>query len=83
MKGTMEPSDKLRRCFIETFVLDPDFDVESLQYQGIEAWDSVGHMQLIAALETTFDIMIDTQDVLDMNSFNKAKEIVRKHGVGI
>jgi acyl carrier protein len=79
----MEPSDKLRRCFIETFELEPDVDVESLHYQGIEAWDSVGHMQLIAALETTFDIMIDTQDVLDMNSFNKAKAILRKHEVSI
>lgn len=79
----MEPSDKLRRCFIETFELEPDLDVEGLQYQGIAGWDSVGHMQLIAALETTFDIMIDTQDVLDMNSFQKAKEILRKHGVNI
>jgi hypothetical protein len=38
---------------------------------------------LIAALETTFDIIIDTQDVLDMNSFNMAKEILRKHDVSI
>jgi len=83
MKGPMEPLDKLRGCFIQTFELEPGFDVEGLQYQGIDAWDSVGHMQLIAALETTFDIMIDTQDVLDMSSFNKAKDIVRKHGVGI
>jgi acyl carrier protein len=79
----MDPSDRLRSCFIETFGLGGDADVEALRYQGVAGWDSVGHMQLIAALETTFDIMIDTQDVLDMNSFIKAKEILRKHGVSI
>jgi acyl carrier protein len=79
----MDPSDRLRSCFIETFELAPDVDVEALHYQGIDGWDSVGHMKLIAALETTFDIIIDTQDVLDMNSFNMAKEILRKHDVSI
>jgi acyl carrier protein len=79
----MDPSNKLRNCFVETFDLGADVDVEALHYQGIEAWDSVGHMQLIAALESAFDIMIDTQDVLDMNSFSMAKEILRKHDVKI
>jgi acyl carrier protein len=79
----MDSSDKLRTCFIETFGLEADVDVEALRYQGIKGWDSVGHMQLIAALESTFDIIIDVQDVLDMNSFGKAKEILRKHDVGI
>jgi acyl carrier protein len=79
----MDSFERLRTCFIETFDLDADVDIEALQYQGIEAWDSVGHMKLVAALESGFDIMIDTQDVLDMNSFSKAKEILRKHDVNI
>ena len=79
----MDSLARLRDCFVETFELETSVDVEALKYQGIGAWDSVGHMKLIAALESTFDIMIDTQDVLDMNSFQKAKEILRKHGVSI
>lgn len=77
----MSGLDTLKNCFIETFELQPGAEVENLQYQGIPAWDSVGHMQLIAALESAFDIMLDTQDVLDMSSFEKAKEIVGKYGV--
>ncbi|MGE5516869.1 MAG: acyl carrier protein [Bacteroidota bacterium] len=77
----MSGLDTLKNCFTETFDIQPGAEVESLQYQGIPAWDSVGHMQLIAALESAFDIMLDTQDVLDMSSFDKAKEIVEKYGV--
>ncbi|HYG87175.1 MAG TPA: acyl carrier protein [Azospirillum sp.] len=77
----MDAREALKACFVDTFQLDAETNVETLEYQSIGAWDSVGHMQLIAALETTFDIMIDTQDVLDMSSFGKAVEIMRKYDV--
>ena len=48
-------------------------------YATIPQWDSVAHMSLIAAIEEGFDIMIDAEDVIDMNSFAKAKKIVAKH----
>ena len=52
-----------------------------LQYQGVELWDSVGHMSLVAALEDEFDIMIDTDDIIDLSSYEKGKAILAKYGV--
>ena len=52
--------------------------LEGLEYQAIGSWDSVGHMGLIAALEDTFDIMMDTEDIIDLNSYEKGKEILSK-----
>lgn len=79
----MPALDSLKSCFVETFALDADTDPTALKYQGIPAWDSVGHMQLIAAIETAFDIMLDTDEVLAMSDFAKAVEIVGKHGIAI
>ena len=50
-----------------------------LKYQGVANWDSVGHMGLVAALEDAFDIMMDTDDIIDMNSYEKGKEILTKN----
>ena len=50
-----------------------------LKYQGVANWDSVGHMGLVAALEDAFDIMMDTDDIIDMNSYEKGKEILMKN----
>ena len=47
-----------------------------LEYQGIQAWDSVGHMGLVAELEEAFDIMMDTDDIIDFSSYEKGKEIL-------
>ena len=44
-------------------------------------WDSVGHMTLVAALEDAFDIMIDMDDIIDLSSFEKGKEILKKYDV--
>lgn len=75
--------DRLRDVFRKALELPADAEVESLRYRGIEAWDSLAHMSLIAALEDEFDIMIDTDDVIDMSSFGKAREILARHGVEI
>ena len=70
---------------IETFVLalgiDESFISDSLEYNTIPQWDSVGHMALIAGLEDVFDIMFDTDDIIDMSSIAKAKEILAKYDV--
>lgn len=50
-----------------------------MKYQDIEAWDSVGHMSLIAAIEEAFDIMMDTDDIIDLSSYEKGKEILESN----
>ena len=38
-------------------------------------------MILISELENTFDVMLDTDDIIDMSSVGKAKEILTKYDV--
>lgn len=62
-------------AFIETFGVTNE-QLAGLKYQDVETWDSVGHMSLIAALEEAFDIMMDTDDIIDFSSYEKGKEIL-------
>jgi acyl carrier protein len=76
-----ENQDKLRAAFAESLMIDGSLVVDSLKYRDIPQWDSVAHMALVAALEDKFDVMIDTEEVIDLSSVAKAKEILGKHGV--
>ena len=76
----MKNIEKLTNVFVETFGIDAS-KTAGLQYQGIEAWDSVGHMSLVAAIEDAFDIQMDTDDIIDMSSFEKAQEILKKYDI--
>ena len=71
----MENAEKYANVFIETFGID-EKELGALEYQGITGWDSVGHMGLIAKLEESFDIMFDSEDIIDFSSFEKGKKIL-------
>jgi len=75
--------ERLKAAFVEGLGIPRDSDFESLSYRGVPEWDSVAHMQLVNQIELAFDIMLETDDVLDMSSFAKATEILKKHGVAL
>jgi acyl carrier protein len=72
--------EKYTQAFTEAFSVSAD-EVGKLEYQAIQEWDSVGHMGLIAALEDAFEIMLDTDDIIDFSSYEKGKEILAKYDV--
>jgi len=74
--------EKYNNAFVETFEIDKE-QLNGLKYQDIAAWDSVGHMQLIASLEEAYDIMMDTDDIIDFNSYEKGKELLSKEEYGV
>lgn len=76
----MNNLEKYVKVFVETFSVSKE-EAQKLEYQGITEWDSVGHMGLIAAIEDAFDIMMDTDDIIDFSSFEKGKEILAKYDV--
>ena len=70
---------RLIQVFRETLDLAPDIEVESLKYRDLPAWNSVGHMQLVAAIESAFDLMLDTEEIIAMSSFAEAERTVDRH----
>ena len=77
----MNSTEKLKGAFAEGLGLDGIADYDHLAYGSTAGWDSVAHMAVIARIEAAFDIMLSTDDVIDMSSFGKAKQIVAKYGV--
>ncbi len=78
----MNNLEKYNEAFTTTFEITEE-QLAGLKYQDIQAWDSVGHMSLIAALEDAFDIMMETDDIIDFSSYEKGKEILAKDDYGV
>ncbi|MBM2814365.1 MAG: acyl carrier protein [Ignavibacteria bacterium] len=76
----MENLEKLKIAFSSSLGINIENIDDNLAY-GFIGWDSVAHMKLIAAIEDAFDIMLDTDDVIDMSSFSKAKELIGKYDI--
>lgn len=74
-------TEKLKETFAESLGIEIQDVSDKLVYQGITEWDSISHMILISSLEDAFDVSIETTDVIDLSSFQKAKEILIKYNV--
>ena len=79
----MDNKEKYDNAFISAFSLDKTKLNDDLVYESVPEWDSVGHMGMIAELEETFDIMLETDDIIDFSSYPKGKEILSKYKIEI
>ncbi len=77
----MSNKDKLIKCFRDALGVDEAIITDNLEYSSIPEWDSVAHMVLVGKLEQIFDIMLDTDDIIDMSTPKKAREIIAKYDV--
>jgi acyl carrier protein len=78
----MNNLEKYNKAFCDAFEIQ-ESQLNGLQYQGVELWDSVGHMTLVANIEDAFDIMMETDDIVDFSSYEKGKELLKKYNVEI
>jgi acyl carrier protein len=74
-------AQKLRECFSRSLGIPEERVTDALAYNSLKEWDSVGHMALVVELEGTFDVMLDTDDILGMSTVAKAREILTRYGV--
>lgn len=72
---------KYDQVFIDALNLRPEDLNEELIYDSLPLWDSVGHMSIMAALETEFGIMLETDDIIDFSSYHKGMEILAKYEI--
>ncbi len=77
----MSNLDKLVDAFRRTIDLDDRNAVLQARYRQTHGWDSVAHMRLIGEIEAEFGVMLDTDDVIGMSSFEKACEILTRYAV--
>jgi len=55
--------------------------VYDLKYQEIPEWDSMSHLILITEIENVYEISIDMEDILEMGSLMKIRDVLKKYEV--
>jgi acyl carrier protein len=74
-------AEDLHEIVARALMLDREAITDDLKYNSIPEWDSVAHMALIAELEASYDVMLDTDDIVAMSSVGTIREILKKYDV--
>ncbi len=75
--------EKYNACFMNIFEVSKTELNQDFVFGQVSGWDSLAHMELIAALEEEFDIMFDANDIIHFGSYENGKIILSKYGVEI
>ncbi len=75
--------EKLNAIFCEVFGVEVSALGTEFDNKSVEGWDSVRQLSLTTAVEDTFDIMLDPEDILEFTSYDNAKAILEKYDIGL
>lgn len=67
--------------FLDLFRVTEDELGSEFNFGVAKGWDSLAHMELIARLEDTFGIMLETDDITHFGGYENGKKILAKYGV--
>lgn len=77
----MSKAEAYDQIFTETFNVTKEALNDNFTFADNEKWDSMTHLVLISALEDEFDVMFDTEDILNYHSYENGKKILKRYGV--
>jgi len=69
----------IKNIFCEVLGIPAADVTDTLAYNSCEQWDSLKHLQMVAMFEESFDIEIEMDDIIAMETYAKVKEILQKY----
>ncbi|MBR0036379.1 MAG: acyl carrier protein [Bacteroidales bacterium] len=77
----MENLEKYNNAFVQVFGAKEEDLNDNYGKETVTEWDSVHLLSLIAELEEAFDILFDPEDIMEMTSYAKGKELLSKYDI--
>ena len=72
----MSLADRLAALFEKSFQLDSGDFSPNLVPEDVMLWDSLGHMNLVMAMEDEFDVQFEVEEITEMTTAGKILEIL-------
>ena len=73
--------EKYNNAFVQVFGTNVENLNDDYGKDTVSEWDSVHQLSLIAQMEDAFEIMFDPEDIMEMTSYAKGKELLKKYDV--
>ena len=83
MSALIGSVDRLAQAVAEVLDVTPETLSEESSPATIPSWDSLGHLNLIIALEQEFGVRLSAEDILTMRSIGSIRRILHRAGVQI
>ena len=71
--------EKINKILANNLKISLEQAAQNLTMQDVNDWDSLSHMNLIVAIEDEYQLQLTGDEIAEMISFDKIREILKTH----
>lgn len=73
--------EKLKNVLADVFKIDAQSIDENTSVDNVEKWESLTHLNLVLALEDSFNITFSEEQTVEILNYSLIKLVLQEHGV--
>jgi acyl carrier protein len=74
---------KLNKILAKVLLIDETKISDELSRKTVKEWDSMAHLMLVSELESAFDVNMEDDDIMEIQTVADIKKTLRKLGINI
>lgn len=72
---------KLKTILAKVLLIDESKISDEMSRKTVKEWDSMAHLMLVSELESTFEILMDDNDIMTIQTVADIKKTLQKLGI--
>ena len=72
---------KLKTILAKILLMDESKISDEMSRNTVKEWDSMAHLMLISELESTFEVTLDDDDIMEIQTVADIKNALKKFGI--
>jgi len=75
--------EKLKDILAKVLLIDETKISDGMSRKNVEEWDSMAHLMLVSEIESAFEVTMDDDDIMEIQTVGDIKKTLKKLGITI
>jgi len=75
--------EKLKDILAKVLLLDETKISDGMSRKNVEEWDSMAHLMLVSEIESAFEVTMNDDDIMEIQTVGDIKKTLKKLGITI
>jgi acyl carrier protein len=74
---------KLKDILTKVLLIDKETIIDSMSRKTVKEWDSMAHLMLVSEIEAVFEVTMEDDDIMEIQTIADIKKTLQKLGINV
>jgi len=75
--------EKLKDILAKVLLIDETKISDGMSRKNVKEWDSMAHLMLVSEIESAFEVTMDDDDIMEIQTVGDIKKTLKKLGISV